>query len=256
MSDIEIKEFNPHLRAIETESHRDNIPPDRLEEFMNLIRTIVASIFTGHSLPPGIEFDDLMGFGYEGLVKAWRNYKNDKGTLFKTYATYRIRGEILDYIRKEWKARNPNYLRKLDREKIEERMFDMARATLDEMTSATDEERDAALQLSISNTAVVYLLSLESVENLSDALQRADIGDEIMGRLERSNERVSLFDAMSELDEHERRVIKMCYYENKSQVDIAKILNLSKSKVNRLHMRILGKLKHKVASKMNKKWAL
>jgi RNA polymerase sigma factor (sigma-70 family) len=91
---------------------------------------------------------------------------------------------------------------------------------------------------------------------LSDALQRADIGDEILGRFERSNERISLFDAMPELDENERKVIKMCYYENKSQVDIAKILNLSKSKVNRLHMRILGKLKHKVAAKMNKEWAL
>jgi len=147
----------------------------------------------------------------------------------------------------------------LDREKIEERMLDMARMTLDELgATASEEELDVALQLSITNTAVVYLLSLESMENLSDALQRAetDISDEILGRLERSNERVSLFDALSELDEHERRVIKMCYYENKSQVDIAKILNLSKSKVNRLHMRILSKLKHKVAGKMNKVWVL
>ena len=256
MNEIEIKEFNPHLRAIESETNLDNIPPDRLEEFMNLVRTIVAAIFASQNLPPGIEFDDLMGFGYEGLVKAWRNFKNDKNALFKTYATYRIRGEILDYIRKEWKARNPNYLRKLDRDKIEERMMDMARATLDEMGPVSDEERDAVLQMSISNTAVVYLLSLESVESANDSLKKDDIGDEILGRIERSNERVSLFDALSELDEIERKLVKMCYYEGKNQVEVAHILNLSKSKINRLHMRILKKLKHKVASRMNKAWTL
>lgn len=256
MDDIEIKEFDPQFRAIESEANRDNIPPERIDEFMNLIRTIVASIFSGQNLPPGIEFDDLMGFGYEGLVKAWRNYKNDKGTLFKTYATYRIRGEILDYIRKEWKIRNPNYQRKVDRDKIEEKMLDMARGTLEEMGPRSDEEKDAALQLSISNTAVVYLLSLESVENISEILQKDDISTEIMGRIERTNERVFLYDSLTELTDDERKVIKMYYYENKSQIDISRALNMSKSKVSRLHMKILERLKHKLSSKMNKEWTI
>jgi RNA polymerase sigma factor for flagellar operon FliA len=176
--------------------------------------------------------------------------------MFKTYATYRIRGEILDYIRKEWKIRNPNYQRKVDRDKVEEKMLEMARNTLDEMGPRTDEERDAALQLSISNTAVVYLLSLESVENISEALQKDDISNEIIGRIERTNERVSLHDSLMELDENERKVIKMYYYENKSQIEISRALNMSKSKVSRLHMRILEKLKHKVSVKMNKEWTI
>lgn len=254
--DIEIRDFNPQFRAIETEANRDNIPPERMDEFMNLIRTIVASIFGGQNLPPGIEFNDLMGYGYEGLAKAWRCYKNDKGTMFKTYATYRIRGEILDYIRKEWKIRNPNYQRKVDRDKIEEKMLEMARGVLEESGAKTDGDRDVALQVSISNTAMVYLLSLENVENINEMLQKDDISNEIINRFERSNERVFLHDSLSELDEQERKVIKMYYYENLNQIDIAKALNMSKSKISRYHMRILEKLKHKVSSKLNKEWTI
>ena len=119
---IEIKEINPQTRAIELEKSKDSIPMDKMDEYLNLIRTIVASIFSGGNIPPGIEFDDLVGYGYEGLMKAWKNYKNDKGALFKTYATYRIRGEVLDYIRKEWKSRNPSYQRKVDKEKVQEKI--------------------------------------------------------------------------------------------------------------------------------------
>ena len=144
----------------------------------------------------------------------------------------------------------------MDRDKIEEKMLDMARDTLEDMGSRTDEERDAALQVSISNTAVVYLLSLESIENISEILQKDDIGAEIMGRIERSNERICLYDALSEISSDERKVIKMYYYENKSQVEISGALNMSKSKVSRLHMKILERLKHKLHSKMNKEWTI
>lgn len=256
MENIEIQEFNPQLRAMTSEKAQDQIPAERTEEFLNLIRTIVASIYSNGNLPPGIEFDDLIGYGYEGLVKAWKNYKNDKGALFKTYATYRIRGEILDYIRKEWKTRNPSYTRKVDKDKIQEKMNELAVNIFEETNPQSEDEKDAALQTAISSSAIVYLLSLENLENVANSLKKDDISTEIIGRIERTNERIFLQECIEDLKPEEVKLVKMYYYEGKSQIDIANALSMSKSKISRMHMKLLEKLKHKLAGKMNKEWSV
>ena len=255
---IEIVEFDPQFRAIASEVAQDSIPPERQEEFINLIRTIVASIYSGSNIPPGIEFDDLVGFGYEGLIKAWRNYKNDKGAVFKTYATYRIRGEILDYIRKEWKSRNPAYQRRSDKDKevVVDRIQELAGDSFEAAEPQNEEERAEVLQNTISNTAMVYLLSLENIENVQESLKKEDVGNEIINRIERTNERVFLADAIAELKDEEQKLVKMYYYEGKNQIEISRALEMSKSKVSRLHMKVLEKLKHKMSSKLNKEWSI
>ncbi len=214
MEEIQIKEFNPQLRAMETEKQQESIPPELMDEYLKLVRTVVASIFSSSNLPPGLEFDDLMGYGYEGLVKAWKNYKNDKGTLFKTYASYRIRGEVLDYIRKEWKIRNPNYTRKVDRDKVTEKMNEIAKNLYEETNPQSEEEKDTVLQSAISNSAIVYLLSLDNIENVPNSLRKDDISSEIINRIERTNERIFLQESIEELSPEELRLIKMYYYEN------------------------------------------
>ena len=254
--EIEITEIDPMSRAIESEKMPVSIPNDKIDEYMNLIRTIVASIYSSGNIPPGLEFDDLVGFGYEGLVKAWRNYKNDKGALFKTYATYRIRGEVLDNVRKEWKSRNPSYNRKVDKEKIKEKIQEIAKNIIEENPNFSEDEKDSALQHALSTSAVVYLLSLESIENLATQLKKEDISNEIINRIERTNERIFLQESIEEMTEDERTLIQMYYYEGKSQIDIARALNMSKSKISRMHMRLLDRLKHKLAYKLNKEWCI
>ncbi|OGI07426.1 MAG: hypothetical protein A2Y40_04040, partial [Candidatus Margulisbacteria bacterium GWF2_35_9] len=189
-------------------------------------------------------------------VKAWRNYKNDKGALFKTYATYRIRGEVLDNVRKEWKSRNPSYNRKVDKEKIKEKIQEIAKNIIEENPNFSEDEKDSALQHALSTSAVVYLLSLESIENLATQLKKEDISNEIINRIERTNERIFLQESIEEMTEDERTLIQMYYYEGKSQIDIARALNMSKSKISRMHMRLLDRLKHKLAYKLNKEWCI
>ena len=75
--------------------------------YLFLVQIIAANITTGGKIPPNISFDDLVSYGIAGLVKAWENFDRKKGVKFKVYASYRIRGEILDKIRKEWKYQNP-----------------------------------------------------------------------------------------------------------------------------------------------------
>ncbi len=253
---IEIQEVNLQLRAIESEAIRDPIPPERMDEFINLIRTVVSSIFSEKKLPSGLDFDDLVGYGYEGLVKAWRNFKSDKGAIFKTYATYRIRGEILDYLRREWRTRNPAYKRKIENEKIQEKIMYLAKDTFDGLITASDDEKDLVLQSVISNSAIIYMLSLESMENIPNSLRKEDISSEIINRIERTNERIFLQDSIEKLTLEEKILVKMYYYEGKSQVDISIALNVSKSKVCRMHVLTLTKLKKKLAQKIKSEWSV
>ena len=252
--EIRIVEVNPVYRAAEAETRVEVIPDDKKEEFVNLIKTIAAGIFSGGNLPPGMEFDDLVSYGWEGLVKAWKNFNNDKGAIFRTYATYRIRGEILDNIRKEWKTKNPGYSKRVDKDKIKERIMELAR----DMAEDTEEnsDPDAALYQALNSSAIIYLLSLENIENISTVLQRQDIGDEIIGRIERSNERINLHDSIQKLTIEEQQLLKLYYYENKNQMEIAKVMQMSKSKVSRLHMKVLDKLKRNVSYKMGRKWSI
>jgi RNA polymerase sigma factor for flagellar operon FliA len=255
MSDeIRIVEVNPVYRATEAETRVEVIPDDKKDEFVNLIKTIAAGIFSGGNLPPGMEFDDLVSYGWEGLVKAWKNFNNDKGAIFRTYATYRIRGEILDNIRKEWKTKNPGYSKRVDKEKVKERIMELARDMAEDPEENSDP--DNSLYQALNSSAIIYLLSLENIENISTVLQRQDVGDEIIGRIERSNERINLHDSIQKLTIEEQQLLKLYYYENKNQMEIAKVMQMSKSKVSRLHMKVLDKLKRNVSYKMGRKWSI
>ncbi|GEM_PF-943212 len=259
MSDeIKIVEVNPLYRASEAETRVEAIPEDKKDEFINLIKTIVASIFSGGNLPPGMEFDDLVSFGWEGLMKAWKNYNNEKGAIFRTYATYRIRGEILDNIRKEWKTKNPGYNKVVDKERVKERIMELARDMADSNTEGGEvsADTDASLYQALNSSVIIYLLSLENIENISTVLQRQDVGDEIIGRIERSNERINLHDSLSKLTAEEQQLVKLYYYENKNQMEISKIMQMSKSKISRLHMKVLDKLKRNLSYKMGRKWSI
>lgn len=255
MSDeIRIVEVNPLYRATESETKAEVIPEDKKDEYINLIKTISAGIFSAGNLPPGMEFDDLVSYGWEGLMKAWKNYNNEKGAIFRTYATYRIRGEILDNIRKEWKVKNPGYSKKVDKEKIKERIMELARDMADDTEGNVDPEN--ALYQTLNSSAIIYLLSIENMENISTVLQKEDIGEEIIGRIERSNERINLHDSVQKLTSEEQQLVKLYYYENKNQMEIAKIMQMSKSKVSRLHMKVLEKLKRNLSYKMGRKWSI
>jgi len=256
MSDeIKIVEINPVYKAVESETKVEAIPEDKKEEFVNLIKTIAAGVFSGGNLPPGMEFDDLVSYGWEGLMKAWKNYNNSKGAVFRTYATYRIRGEILDNIRKEWKAKNPGYSKRVDKEKVKERMMQLANDNMDAVEEGSP-EHDHALYKALNSSAIVYLLFLENMESISSALKKEDVGEEIVNRIERSNERINLHDCVQKLTPEEQQVVKLYYYEDKNQLEIAKMLQISKSKVSRMHMKILEKLKRNLSYKMGRKWSI
>ncbi len=80
------------MKPIKTE---EDMPIKMAEMYMPLVHSI-ASIVSSKGLPPSIDYNDLVADGTVGLMKAWKSFDKNRGVKFETYASYRIRGEILD----------------------------------------------------------------------------------------------------------------------------------------------------------------
>jgi len=228
------------------QSSQEKIPESLIEDHLPIVESVASSLASGGKLPPGVVFNDLVSWGIEGLIKAHFNFKNDKGTQFKTYAFYRIRGEILDRIRREWSYRNPTDYRH-HQDKIKARIAEVAAEQLDVIREDDGTERpDEKVNDLIANSAVVYLLSLDDVEIVSNLSGTRDPAIEIIDEVEAHQDREALWEEIQHLNEEEKKIVELFYIQGYKQKDIADELKLSRSKVCRIHMKILEKLRRRL----------
>jgi len=207
-------------------------------EHQSMIEAIASTIVGRGALPTGVEFDDLVSWGGEGLIKAYRNYRSDKGTTFKTYAYYRIRGEMYDRIRSEWQYRNPvDYAEQ--RRKIQERIADVVEEALATNMDVSGTEIEERMTHLISDSAIVCLVSLEGVEEVEG------VSDDRFDMVESNHS--ELWDEVSKLDAEERQVIEMFYIHGLKQKEISEKLNQSRSRICRIHMKVLEKLRRRLS---------
>ncbi len=213
---------------------------------MGMIQTISSQISSKKQLPVGIENDDLISWGIEGLIKAYRNFKANKGSKFATYAYYRIRGEIFDRIREEWQYRNPTTYHE-QRKQIQEKIADLLETSFETGTVLTPSMIEEHVQRIVADTSVSYLISLDMLEdndqNHSPAKQTDNSKTQVL-------EDSLLWDEIKQLEPEEEKIIKMFYIEGKKQKDIAEELNYSNSKICRIHTKILEKLRKKLKHRL------
>lgn len=214
-----------------------------IKEHLSSVESIAVTIYGSGKAPPEVEVEDLVAWGIEGLIKAKNNYKDNKGTQFKTYAFYRIRGEILDKIRLEWHHRNPvayeNY-RKRIREKITQAAEEQLLCDSDSTRSSSDQMKNL-----LESSGMVYIMASETTEIASQSEGTRNPETELI------DENCSdLWDEVKKLTEDEQKIVDMFYVEGLKQVDIAKKLNYSRSKICRIHMQLLSKLKTGMSQRM------
>lgn len=227
------------------------ITEEIVKAHLPMVESIAANIAAGGKLPPGTSFNDLVSFGLEGLVKAWGHFDPERGVQFKTYASYRVRGEILDRLRKEWKYRNPSSY-KAQQQKIQDRIAEVARDALvaEESDKLNSKEKEHRVQDLIANSAVVYLLSMENIDIQSDVKGTKDPSVEVVDQMEFSRERTVLWEEIQSLNYEEKQIINLFYLEDLNQKEIAEKLNLSKSKVSRMHVKLLLKLRRRLKRRL------
>lgn len=211
-----------------------------IEAHINIINMVASNVMGGTKMPPGVDFGDLVAWGIEGILKAKKKYNPEKGAQFKTYAQFRIRGEILDNIRKEWGHKAPEKHQK-HRQKITERIAEY----VDDVVSGKS-NGDVSVDKLLSNSMLVYMLSLDDYYEDGKGLHVEDSSQNHSKDLLQEEEYQTIWNALDDLEDEEKDIVTKFYKENKSQKDIAEELKLSRSKVCRLHSKALEKLKKKL----------
>lgn len=221
-----------------------------VKKYLYLVKYVAGRVAVG--LPPNVEFNDLVSYGILGLFDAITKYDVSQGNKFETYAVARIRGSIMDELRKlDWA---PRLLRKRARE------IDRKCKELEEKHGrlATDDELAKALHMSVDDLNSIYS-DLSSTSFLSlDEVWQNDEGNKPISRLQTIEDSLItnqfsfvhqaevkdlLADAIDQLPEKEKLVIVLYYYENLTLREIGELLDVSESRVCQIHTKVVTRLR-------------
>ena len=220
---------------------------DLIERYLPLVRNVVDRI--KHNVPAHVDADDLYSVGITGLIAAVRKFDPKQGTTFAGYAAMRIRGAILDELRRmDWCPRRARARSRKLKTAINDVEQKVGRA-------ATDAEVSAALGLDAKEYAkwvdeakpVTFIAIDQTSEHqegdgpsLHDLL--ADDND-VTGRdnLEKAELVQLLTQRIAELPDIPKKILAMYYFENMRLAEIAEVFGLTESRICQIHAQtILG----------------
>lgn len=252
-------ERNTALRTADKLPGKPPPLPDRetlVNEFLPGIR-YHASVLKLR-LPQSIEADDLVSSGILGLLDAADKFDSSRGIKFKTYAEYRIRGAMLDYLREmDWFSRaarqNANRLEAayeqlegtLGRPPREEEVAKKLRISLGELRK----------QLALYSGLSVFSLDdpgdegngfAASIQKILSAGAKEDVLEEDRLR----DLREVLAKAIDALPEREKQLIALYYYEELTMKEIGAIFGLGEPRICQLHAQAILRLRGKLRSQL------
>lgn len=222
-------------------------------EYAPLVKLVAGrlSMYLGYN----VEYDDLVSYGIFGLIDAIDKFDSMKEVKFETYASLRIRGSILDQIRKmDWIPRTIRQKQKKIDVAMKEIETTTGRAATDEeiaqkLEISTDDFADWQSQMKI--TGVVSLNEfMESGSEIPAEQHNQHRFEEPEEVIEKEELREVLGQALELLTEKEKKVILLYYYEDLTLKEISNVLEVSESRVSQLHTRALQKMKVRMGNYM------
>ncbi len=240
------------------EEYSKNKTPELREriiiEYASLVKIVAGKL--GIYLGYNVEYDDLVGYGTFGLIDAIDKYDFDKGVKFETYASLRIRGAILDQVRRmDWLPRTVRQKQK---------RMDAAYQKLETESGrfATDDELAAELEISVeelgqwqAQTKAAGVVSLD--EYLEQGSENGIVGtveSEDFAQPEKQMEQKTmkelLVQSLESLTEKEKKVILLYYYEELTLKEISEVLEVSESRISQLHTKAIQKLRLKLGNQI------
>ena len=235
-------------RAPHTQEERDRL----VQQYAPLVNYVVGRILA--SLPPQIERGDLLSWGVLGLLAAAQTFDAGRGAKFETYAVARIKGAILEYLRREdWVPRS---VRSKAR-KIEQAQMQLE-ASLGRPARA--EEIAAHLGIALNNydrmlaqVSGLTLVSLDAFladqepEHMTPLSGKPPLPEQSpLQGVEREERRRALRRALCDLPQREALVISLYYYEGMTLKEIGRILGVTEARVCQLHTQALLRLRGKL----------
>jgi RNA polymerase sigma factor for flagellar operon FliA len=207
-------------------------------------------------LGSNVEYDDLVGYGVFGLIDAIDKFDLGKEVKFETYASLRIKGAILDQIRKmDWIPRTVRQKQKKIDEasrSVEIRTGKMASdaEVASELGISEDEYLGWQSQLKVTNLVSLNEFMEQGNEPAMDAHRNAHF-EQPEDVISREELKEVLGEALETLTEKEKKVILLYYYEDLNLKEISRVLEVSESRVSQLHTKALVKMKKKMGPYMN-----
>ena len=215
-------------------------------KYLNLVHYLAHRLVSFSS--PSLDRDDLYSAGVIGLLEAIERFDLSKNVAFKTYATLRIKGAIIDEIRKfDWVPRSVRKKSKMIDATIHKLFAELDRLPTDkEIADELELTMDEYYQLTDS-MGPLYLSSLDNAVTTEHGEQSfaETISDGYDMEAERQKEKLkeSMVESIQDLPERERLVISLYYYENLNLKEIAAVLEVTESRVSQIHSSAINKLR-------------
>ncbi|HEY5294212.1 MAG TPA: SigB/SigF/SigG family RNA polymerase sigma factor [Gaiellaceae bacterium] len=220
-----------------------------IEQYMSLVRSLARRYsYRGEQL------DDLVQIGSIGLIKAIDRFDLDRGVELTTYATPNIIGEIKRHFRdRGWAVRVPRGLQELNvklSKIVEQLTVQLGRSpTIPELAKAAGVEEEAVLEALESGRAYSSL-SLSTGGSTEDGEELDPL--ESLGDIDHgyavSEDRAVLAPGFKVLDERERMILQLRFFDGLTQSQIAQQIGISQMHVSRLIRRALEKIRAEIAS--------
>lgn len=237
-----------------SQNRSQDIREKLIVEYAPLVK-VVAGRLSMH-LGNTVEFDDLVGYGVFGLIDAIDKFDINKDVKFETYASVRIRGAILDQIRKmDWIPRTVRQ---------KQRKIDDAVKAIEARTSKVATDKQIAEELGITHTELIEWQSILKTTNVVSLNEYVEQGSEPVMDARRNSQfqqpetaiskqelKKVLAEALEQLTDKEKKVILLYYYEEMTLKEISMTLEVSESRVSQLHTKALGKMKNKMGDYMD-----
>ena len=222
-------------------------------EYAPLVRIVAGrlNLYLGSHM----DYEDLSSYGIFGLIDAIDKFDLDKEVKFETYASLRIRGSILDQIRKmDWIPRTVRQKQKQINEAMKRIEEKHGRAATDEeiveeLEISEDTYNSWQTQLSVTNVISLNEFVEQGSEPVMDARQNSHF-DQPDKAIEKEELKKALADSLEILTEKEKTVILLYYYEEMTLKEISVILEVSESRVSQLHTKSIKKMRTKMGDYM------
>lgn len=213
-----------------------------IQDHLPLVKSIVGKMFP--LLPKSAELEDIYSIGVKGLIVAVNQFDPVKGSSLGAYASYRIRGAIIDELRKL------DYLPRGDRAKAKKLQQNIRELELKLGRPCSETEIQDHLGMSkaeysklLKDTQPVYLISVnQSVDNsaengesssLSDVLEDPNLPD-LRDICDRKDDIIILRDKIKQLPDQQKKILVMYYYEEMKLSEIAVVFGLTEARISQI----------------------
>ncbi len=218
-------------------------------EYANLVKYIAGrlSIYLGNN----VEYDDLVGYGIFGLIDAIEKFDIYKGVKFETYASLRIRGSIIDNLRKlDWIPRTLRQKNKEIEEKQAELEYKLGRPPTDKEVSEEIGMEINEYNRTLYDINMSHLISLDEYLEVNYEKEILSLNDDPYNNpisyTENNELKETLTKAIEQLSDREKLVITLYYFEDLTLKEISKIMKVSDSRVSQIHSKAVARLRGKL----------